>query len=634
MKFEAYVKKADENGYGEPSVKLEVNENDGVSSVYLTGLARVPLDKNHGAGIKIMTEDIEKWMSCCRYNEVWCKPIFGKNLSDVPDETQGLVYLKKDGKYGVMLPVVSERYRCVLMGSEDGITAKMYSGYEKLTFVKGLAFVFAEGENPFRLLEKCTKEAVRLLNNGCRIRSERRYPEVFEYLGWCSWDAFQIRVTDRDLVNKCEEFKKKNIPIKWAIIDDMWGEVRDFYGQVAEPTSKMVKLMHTSKLYSFEADPIRFPDGLKSCIDNIKAYGIKVGIWHPTTGYWRGLDPDGSVCRDLADCLTETDDGMIIHDYKQERAYMYYSRFHDYLRECGADFVKIDNQSICDRYYKGKAPIGVTSREYHNAMEASVGQHFDNTLINCMGMSSEDMWNRSVSPISRCSNDFVPEDRAWFGGQAMQCAYNSMVQGQLYYCDWDMWWTDDDQAVKNSVLRAVSGGPVYVSDTMDRSRAEVLKPLAFDDGRILRCDRPAMPSLDCIMDNPKTSGGIFKIQNVCGNSGVIAAFNINEENCEVSGSIAPSDIDGIEGEAFAVYEHFSRKLNILGKDEKLELCLKDADDFRLYIVVPITDGFAPIGRIDKFISPKSVKCVVGRNIELVEKGEYAYVEDGKLVFAK
>jgi len=44
-----------------------------------------------------------------------------------------------------------------------------------------------------------------------------------------------------------------------------------------------------------------------------------------------------------------------------------------------------------------------------------------------------------------------------------------------------MWWTDDSQAVKNSVLRAISGGPVYVSDKLDRSREDVLKPLALSN---------------------------------------------------------------------------------------------------------------------------------------------------------
>ncbi|MFQ9800140.1 MAG: Sip1-related alpha-galactosidase [Clostridia bacterium] len=132
--------------------------------------------------------------------------------------------------------------------------------------------------------------------------------------------------------------------------------------------------------------------------------------------------------------------------------------------------IKIDNQSMVNRFYKGLAPVGEIARSYHDGMEASVGEHFDNAMINCMGMASEDMWNRAISPISRCSDDFMPENSEWFHKHILQCSYNSFVQGQFYYCDWDMWWSDDGQAEKNSILRGISGGPIYVSDPIGRSK--------------------------------------------------------------------------------------------------------------------------------------------------------------------
>ena len=214
------------------------------------------------------------------------------------------------------------------------------------------------------------------------------------------------------------------------------------------------------------------------------------------------------------------------------------------------------------------------------------------------------------------------------------CSYNDLIQGQFYYCDWDMWWTDDGQASKNSLLRAVSGGPIYISDKMDRSNPQLLLPLCLNDGKILRCDKPAMPTLDCLTVDPRTSGQIFKIQNTCGESGVIAAFNINSNSKSAKGWISPMDIDGLEGEEFAVYEHFSRELKILKHKEKFEITLNNIDDFKLYVVVPIKDGFAPIGRTDKFISPKTIKMVINREVILYEPGEYAVVEVGKLLIKR
>ena len=139
-----------------------------------------------------------------------------------------------------------------------------------------------------------------------------------------------------------------------------------------------------------------------------------------------------------------------------------------------------------------------------------------------------------------------------------------------------------------------------------------------------------MPTNDCATTDPRINGFIFKIQNIASGSGIIAAFNLDSEEKTVTGSISPSDVYDIVGDEFAVYEHFSRELKIMKRSEKFDLSLTGKDDFRLYVIVPITDGFAPIGLIDKFISPKTIKSVIGENVELEDDGTYAYVKDGKL----
>ncbi|MCR4718642.1 MAG: alpha-galactosidase [Firmicutes bacterium] len=617
------------------NISVTINEEENVSLISVEGFSKNKLDADFAAGIDIEIDGISEVFADCSVGIFWANACFSRDLGAVPDETQELVYKKNDGTFGVIIPVVSENYKCVLVGkSENVVTAKMFSCYENLCTCTGLSFVCAEGENPYDLLKKCFAAACKELGNKCVTIDKRRYPQVFEYLGWCSWDAMQIRVNEEDLLKKCDEFKEKNIPVNWVILDDMWGDVRDFYGAKYKTREEMFEVMHAAKLYSKEADLKRFPKGLKSCVVKIKEKGFKVGMWHPTTGYWMGIDPDGDLYKESKDLLIQTDSGRFVHDYKREKSYLYYNLIHDFFKECDVDFVKIDNQSMMSRLYKGLAPIGKAAREYHDGMEASVGQHFDNNVINCMGMSSEDMWNRSVSAISRCSSDFLPESAEWFKKNTVKCAYNSAVQGQLYYCDWDMWWSDDGQAVKNSVLKAVSGGPIYLSDEIGRSVRDVIMPLVLNDGRILRCNRPGMPTIDCITKNPAESKQIFKIQNICDESGVIAVFNFDKDGSEVKGTVSPSDVYGIDGDEFVLYEHFSKTYSMLKKDEKIDITLKTQDDYKLYVVVPVTNRFAPIGRVDKFISPKTIKTVINENIELYEDGEYAYVKDGKLHIVK
>lgn len=604
---------------------------DGIQAVFADAVSAGPLCPDFGMGIEIDVEgEVEEYMADYRHSEFWCRPHFGTDFTQIPDETQTLVYRRKNGTFGVILPVVSEQYKCVLKGTESGLVARLFSWSNGLTTCSGLAFVCGEGEDPFAVMERCVETALTLLNSGYPSRKDRRYPDIFEYLGWCSWDAMQIRVSEEGVLEKCREFQEKKIPVQWALLDDMWAEVHEFYGAEYANFREMVELQHRSTLYSFEADPLRFPEGLKHCIDKVKECGLRVGIWHPTTGYWRGLDPEGDAYAKVKDYLLETQDGRHISDYKTEKAYMFYKTFHDFLRRCGAEMIKIDNQSMVNRFYKGLAPVGEIARSYHDGMEASVGEHFDNAMINCMGMASEDMWNRAISPISRCSDDFMPENSEWFHKHILQCSYNSFVQGQFYYCDWDMWWSDDGQAEKNSILRGISGGPIYVSDPIGRSKKEILDPLVLSDGRILRCDRPAMPTADCLTKNPETSGEPFKVQNICGDSGILAAFNLDREDLAVQGTISPSDVEGLEGETFAVYEYFTGEVQILNREARIPLALRNGNEYKLYLFVPYVQDFAALGDVSKFVAPKTIRYKEGDRIQMYEDVPCTCVKNGKL----
>lgn len=559
----------------------------------------------------------------------WCKPQFGTDIKTLNPRTQALLAKKNDG-YIFILPVVDDTYKAELRGTENGMEIFLFSNVSTLKDCDQLAFIYGEGDEPYRLMNDCAKLAMKLLDNGATVRTERRYPEVLEYLGWCSWDALEIRISTDGLLKKCEEIKEKKIPFRWAILDDMWAEcdkLRDIPDDLTRATG-MFSVMHSSKLRSFEADPKRFPTGLKDCLDKMKEYGLKIGVWHPTSGYWSGIDPESELAKKYKDLLIECPNGRLMPNPELDKAFLFYSAFHDFLKHCGTDFMKIDNQGFIIDNYKEVMPIGKAARSIQRAICSSVGAHFDNDIINCMGMASENMFNRPSGAVSRCSGDFQPENREWFIRHLLACSYNSLIQGMFYWSDWDMWWSDDEQAKKNSVLRAISGGPIYVSDKIGRSRPEIFAPLCYSDGRILRCEDPAIPTLDCLVSDPETNGKIFKVKNNYRNGGVIAAFNLDSKESQVSGTVSAADI-GISGEV-AVYEHFSGDVVILKDGEKLDVTLKDHDDFRLYTIVPVVNGLAMLGLINKFNSPLAVTEDFGGVYDLYEGGKLAFVcTDGR-----
>ncbi|KAL3512778.1 hypothetical protein ACH5RR_025495 [Cinchona calisaya] len=58
----------------------------------------------------------------------------------------------------------------------------------------------------------------------------------------------------------------------------------------------------------------------------------------------------------------------------------------------------------------------------------------------------------------------------------------------------------------HAASRAISGGPIYVSDSVGKHNFQLLKSLVLPDGSILRCQHYALPSRDCLFEDPLRDG--------------------------------------------------------------------------------------------------------------------------------
>lgn len=603
---------------------VEITEKDGVSGVYVSAKSKYELSDT--SAVRLVISEIiglESYVSgSSTYTDYncWYAPVFGNDLTKVAPITQSFMWKASDG-FGCVLCSCDSKYKSEMCGCDDGLAIDVFDNNSgEYEIPRSLICLIAKGQNPFELNDACVKLGMELLGKAVGGRGDRPYPEIFEYLGWCSWDAFQIRVSEENLLNKCEEFKKKNIPVRWAILDDMWADCTDLDNAKYSSFDEMMKIMKASKLNAFEASPKRFENGLRHTIEKMNEYGIRVGMWHPTTGYWKGINPESKLFEDYYDCLVENTDGWYQPSFENGR---FYEDFYAFLKECGCEFLKVDNQSSF-HFNRNMAPIGQLAAGLHKNIEGAAKKYFDNTIINCMGLAVENMWSRPESAVIRCSDDFKPEDKAWFKKHILQCTFCCMFIGAIMWCDYDMWWTDDNQAGKNSLLRAVSGGPIYVSDTMDRSKKEVLDPLVFGDGKILRCDRPGIPTADCLFENPTKGHKIFKVQNICGDCGVIAVYNLTDG--KASGTVSASDVNGLCDDGCIIYEHFSGEYTVLDKGEKIDVTLKDDEEYRLFVIVPKRE-VSFIGLTDKLISPKGITENRDTKIKLYEPGRCAFWTD-------
>ena len=91
----------------------------------------------------------------------------------------------------------------------------------------------------------------------------------------------------------------------------------------------------------------------------------------------------------------------------------------------------------------------------------------------------------------------------------------------------------------HAAARAVSGGPVYVSDAPEKHDAALLKKLAFHDGSLPRCIRNARPPAAALyLDPQRRAGDPLLLQNANPAGGlVVAVFNI-------AGAVLENDREG------------------------------------------------------------------------------------------
>jgi hypothetical protein len=235
-------------------------------------------------------------------------------------------------------------------------------------------------------------------------------------------------------------------------------------------------------------------------------------------------------------------------------------------------------------------------------------KYFNGNVINCMEMSVDDIYHFGSSAIARASDDYMPKEISYnleSGNAAVHivnCLYNSIWLSNIVWPDYDMFESYQLYPEYHAIARAISGGPVYVSDWPGEQNFQVLRPLVLKDGKILRTDNPAQLTEDCLFQgqSPKP----LKAFSFVGKSAMIGIWNASNSGF-ISGSFSPSDVKGIKSGRFVLYEYFSKKAISLKETDSIPLDLTRMD-YRLYSLIPLESNAAVIGLINKYNSPKTI----------------------------
>ncbi len=152
-----------------------------------------------------------------------------------------------------------------------------------------------------------------------------------------------------------------------------------------------------------------------------------------------------------------------------------------------------------------------------------------------------------------------------------------------------------------------------------RSIKDTIMPTVLNNGKILRFEYPAYPSPDCLFADPKKSGKPFKVFNAYNGCGALCVFDIDEDEKSVYGKISACDMQLNADADYCMYDWFAKAAFKLCKGDSLEVCLKDYDDFKLYLFVPVKNGKAVVGLAEKYMSVLTFK---------ENNGVYSFADSG------
>jgi len=549
----------------------------------------------------------------------------------------------KTGDYLAVLPLCGEQ-AYAWFAPENGVL-KLRLGTRGNAAVKGNLPVvsWARADSPYLAANKAWKQATETeqIRGWMKMRGQKSYPEIFKYLGWCSWEAFHKKISSDKLVSAFKMLEANELPVRYILVDN---------GHFS-PDTLMPK-------------PDTFPHGYKPLTVLRNEQSIKwVGMWHALLGNPNAMSPGNPPV--IAGAMMQLHNGRCVPkpDAQSIETFMRYlvSR----SKRDGIDFVKVDFCGTLLSFYAGTEKAKVTalfpesaenaignpsaaatlfSRIYQQVIE----EEFDG-LLNCNWHVPHFIFNSLNNVLGRCGPDYKRNVK-----RARECVFISFSTipwlGQVYWGDHDMFDSSDTLAARMmAISKALSGGPAYLSDEPADLVPEEVWPLCYLDGLLLRPLAPGAPVPEDIFMN-EDDEQLYRVMAPLPNkAAAFACYNLQgdgkkpepvirtkitaEHYRAASSMIQPWTGEwDVPPEGLLVYDHQTKTARRLpGDGYPVELA-----GFGEYLLQfsPIQNGWSVIGRTDKYLSAAAVKILeCGKKklrVKLHESGPLAiWTENGK-----
>ncbi len=555
---------------------------------------------------------LKRFTSCHRNEPFWMVPHAGTREADVNLETQWLLADTGADNYVMLVPLIDGPFVFTFSGGDDGVKINGQTGDPAVTGKGGVALFVSCGTDPYAMADAGAKAVMQKLGTG-ELRIEKPLPDFVNDFGWCTWDSFYREVSADKVRTGLASFAEGKVEPRLLILDDGWQDWRK------QPTGE-------EKLVSLEPNQAQFAGDLRPTVRVAKEeFKVRTLLaWHAFIGYWSGVDgsalPDYGVRdinRSFGEDILKLQPKFNTHYWGKsvgvvppENIGRFYDDYHQRLQAQGVDGLKVDNQSMIESVSYGFGGRVAMTKAYRAALEASVAKHFGGRLINCMANAMETYYCSPGSTLMRTSIDFWPK-KPETHGQHLYCnAQVGVWFGEFMHPDWDMFQSAHAMGSFHAAGRAVSGGPVYVSDKPDAHNFDLLRKLVLSDGTVLRADNVGRPTLDCLFADVTRDPVLLKVFNYNRDCAVIGAFNANYHDEEgkrasISGGVSPADAPDLKGDAFIGFAHQAGRLWRSGRSDRAPLKLGEGE-WEIVSFAPVDRGLAVLGLADKLNSTGAV----------------------------
>lgn len=531
----------------------------------------------------------------------WCVPQFGGVGDGFIGDGQFLLWQDSDNLHHLLIPLVDGDFRTVLQGANGKFFLEVESpknGADRLP----LLCYLASGRDPYALIRNAGGDIAGALGTVVE-RSKKAVPAWMDLFGWCTWDAYYQSVSAESVLESLRFMQMGGLTPGFMILDDGWLDSDGDYLNAMEP------------------HPEKFPHGLSDLIERVTGeYGVRCfGVWHTLQGYWAGVNPQGQLAAQwpmlhgrnrIRPWLGDGDPEIDLHLICPDQAAAFYDAFYQRLQAQGVRMVKVDNQSALERFTEGVCHRVPAMRSYQQAMQVAAEKYMQDGSLHCMSHGSDVVMHLQSANVIRNSADYLPGANADHQkGHIARNAFNGLFFSLFAIADWDMFQTTHEHSTFHAAARAISGGPVYVSDKPGKHDFALIQKLIYsDDGlcRPLRFPEPALPSPCCLYQNPQFGDKPLKLFNHLHGIGLLGLFHCVSGEEIVKDSIGLADLPVLDsGLPYAVWWHFGRRLRLIRAGETVPVQLMSLG-CELITFSPVHNGCAPLGLLNKFNGPASL----------------------------